>query len=101
MILRQAIATRQPIPKKIAEAPELRPGLELYYMAFFELASTRTGFGDGPIPWTAVAEYARVYEFDTDQLEQLAYYVARMDDVFVRHVRAKQAGKNPPPPRGK
>jgi len=47
-----------------------------------DLTSCRTGMGDGPISWMAMHEYAKVYEFNDDQTEDLHYYITRMDETF-------------------
>lgn len=58
-ILDQAHRNNMPIPDKIKNAPELLPGLDLYFVAFMELSTCRTvGMGEGPIPWTAMRDYA-------------------------------------------
>lgn len=90
------------VPKKIAEAPVLRMGLELYYGAFMDLATSRSGFGDGPIPWSVINEYAKVYGFDEEQSEDLHFYLGRMDEAYMDFIRKKQPakGKTPPKPTG-
>lgn len=90
-----------PLPPKIANAPELRFGLELYFGAFLDLMTSRSGAGDGPIPWTTIAEYAKAYEFDEVQTEDLFFHLTRMDAVYLKWLRAKQpsTGKTPPPKR--
>ena len=77
---------RLPLPRKIAEAPALFQGLELYYDAFLELNSCRTtGFGLGPIPWTAMCDYAEAFELDEEQKDDLFYYVRAMDVAYLEH----------------
>lgn len=79
------------IPQKIADAPTLRLGLELYYAAFFDLLGCRSGgFGDGPILFSAIMDYARAAEFDSDQAEDLVYYISQLDGVYMEHLRKKQ-----------
>lgn len=57
-IIRQAFRTRQPIPDEIQNAPELRLGLDFYYMAWQDLSGDRAvGMGPGPIPWSSVESY--------------------------------------------
>lgn len=56
-----------------------------------DLNSCRSGMGDGPILWTAVREYARVYEFDEEQTEDLHYYITHMDEAFREWKQAKNA----------
>lgn len=64
----------------------MQPGLALYYEAFFDLTTCRgMGFGSvGPIPWTAIVEYARFYRFDEEQTDALLFYVRRLDDVVIK-----------------
>lgn len=90
-IIKACMREGHPLPQKIANAPELRLGLELYFGAFLDLCNSRSGMGDGPIPWTIVAEYARAYGFDEVQSEDLHYYVTAMDGVYMKWVRSKNA----------
>ena len=87
------------LPPKIANAPELRFGLELYFGAFLDLMSSRSGAGDGPIPWTTIAEYAKAYEFDEVQTEDLFYHIAQLDAVYLKWLRHRPPPnpKTPPP----
>lgn len=85
-----------PLPQKIANAPELRIGLELYFGAFLDLCNSRSGMGDGPIPWTVVAEYSKANDFDPVQREDLHFYISKMDTVYMKWVRAKQKSSQPP-----
>jgi hypothetical protein len=79
-----------PLPKRIANAPQLAQGLELYYEAFWELSSARAvGFGVGPIPWGVVDSYATRYAFDDEQREDLTYYVRAMDNAYIKHHQPK------------
>ena len=90
-ILEQCRRERLPLPKSIENAPELHLGLELYYGAFMDLSSCRTGLGDGPISWQSVHEYALIYKFSEDQMEDLQYYITKMDDAF-RNWRKEKDG---------
>lgn len=89
LILKQVFGSKAPIPKKIAEAPSLEMGLELYYAAFFDLIGCRSGMGDGPISWEAMAEYAKVYGFSDEQREDLFTYIGVMDAAYLKHARTK------------
>lgn len=82
------------MPKRIAEAPELRIGLELYYSAFMDLCTSRQGFGDGPISWSTVNEYAKAYGLDDEQSEYLQFYISRMDIAYMQHVNKKTESSN-------
>lgn len=64
-------------------------GLELYYGAFLDLCTCRSGFGDGPISWQATQEYALVNQFDSEQLEDLHYFIQKMDEAFLQWRRNK------------
>jgi len=95
-IAKQAMRSGQPLPERIANAPELKPGLSLYLQAFFDLDAERThALTLTPIPWTSIKAYAEAYEFDDEQTEDLLYHVRRMDDANLQILAKKQpkAGK--------
>jgi len=57
-------------------------GFDFYFDAFSELSTTRPiGLGLGPIPFTAIAEYSRLYELP--DFDDFAYVIRRMDRVFL------------------
>lgn len=61
---------------------------EFYIDAFRELSTCRpSSQGLGPIPFTAIVEYARV--FDVDDFEEFLYLVRLMDDVVLDNVNSK------------
>ena len=70
-------------------------GLELYYKAFFDLSSCRTGLhgSEGPILWTALDRWAEKYELDEEQWEDLVYYIGQMDEVKLRRRRGNANGR--------
>lgn len=91
-IAKQAIRAGQPIPERIANAPELREHLFLFLQAFFDLDSERVHvFSPTAIPWRSMAEYAEVFNFDSEQREDLFYFIRAMD---VQHLKrlAKKSG---------
>lgn len=47
--------------------------------------------GIGPIPFTAIAEYFRIYELD--DFDEFAYIIRRMDSVFLELNAADKADK--------
>jgi hypothetical protein len=57
---------RRPIPPQIANAPRLRPGLELF-------------------PWSAIEAWADRHELPDDLREELHFVLRKMDKVFVDH----------------
>jgi hypothetical protein len=85
-----------PLPKAIADAPELELGLELFYLAFMDLTTCRSmGFGEGPIPWTAVRDYCDDMELVGDQRDDMFAHIRMMDTVYLNH-RASKAKKEAP-----
>jgi hypothetical protein len=77
-------------PKFLRDRPVLLPGLELYYAAFMDLSTTRSiGFGIGPIPITAIYEYADREDFEPDTRQALFEHVRAMDTAFLRYHREK------------
>lgn len=90
-IIKQCMRARKPFPKAIQEAPHLAFGLELYWDAFWDLSTCRaTGFGVGPIPWSAMRDYAVTFELDEEQQEDLYYLVRVMDNTFLDHHSEKK-----------
>ncbi|MCP4897720.1 MAG: hypothetical protein GY906_12170 [bacterium] len=90
-IIKQCLRSRKPFPEKIANAPALALGLDLYWDAFQDLNTCRTsGFGAGPIPWSVILDYSRKYEFDEEQEEDLFYFIRVMDNEFLEHHSKKE-----------
>lgn len=77
----------QPMPERIANAPELKLGLQLYLQAFLDLDSER---GDGAIPWSSIANYAKTFDFDEEQTTDLFYFTRKLDTLILTR-RAKLA----------
>ncbi len=75
------------------QEPELGP-LDFYLDAFRELSSCRPGgMGLQAIPFTAIAEYSRIYELG--DFEDFATVMRLMDNVFIKLYSAQdQRGKN-------
>lgn len=67
-LLRDAYKSRMPVPDKFKNAPDLLPGVELYFTGYLELAS----FAGLPrarrqIVWADVRAYALDHGFDEEQ----------------------------------
>lgn len=93
-IVQQAIRAKAPIPERILNAPALLPGLEFYYTAFLELSTCRSaGFGVGPIPWTAVNDYATRLGLTDDEFEGFSVVLKRLDAAYVSHETERQSKK--------
>lgn len=84
-LMQQARRQGTPLPERVANAPELWPGLELFLQAFMELTSCRgLGYGAiGPIPWIALQTYCDVHDLRGEQREDLFYFVQRMDKSYM------------------
>jgi len=89
-IARQAMRFGQPIPDRIANAPELRIGLQLFLQGFFDLDSERTHVnGPAPIPWTSIKAYCVANELDEEQTDDMFYFVKAMDGRHLERLAAK------------
>lgn len=86
-IAKQAARAGQPLPDRIANAPELKFGLGFYLQAFFDLDAERSqGWGTGRIPWVAVVAYGTYYECDEEQLECLLHFIRAMDSAHLKRL---------------
>lgn len=84
-----------PLPDRIASAPILLPGLEMYLTAFNRLSTCRQiGMGVGPIPWTAIGVYADQEELDEEHRSDLYYFVERLDCEFLSWSAKKSEKKD-------
>ena len=93
-IVKQCMRDRLPLPDAIANAPTLQLGLDLYFDAFWDLSSCRmSGFTLGPIPWSAIFDYALAYAYDEDQRENLVHYIRVMDNAYRDFYATKTGGK--------
>lgn len=87
-IILQAVRSGQPIPKELADRPELLKGLELYFFAFFDLITEKpdTGYGAGKIPWTAKYRYGYEYlELVENDLEDFFYVMNKLENTYEDH----------------
>lgn len=85
----------QPLPDKIANAPELYQGLQLFLQAFFDLDSERShGMGITMIPWSAIHFYGNANEFSEEQKEDLVYFIRKMDVAHTNKLSEKRKHAN-------
>ncbi len=90
-IVKDSLQWGGPIPDPVKEQPDLEPGLEIFFEAFWSLSTTRSlGMSSGPIPWTACQSYAEVCHFDEEQADDLWFFVSSMDAVFLKHLADKR-----------
>jgi hypothetical protein len=74
-----------PLPNKIANAPQLTLGLDLYMQAFTDLTSCRAGTynSEGPIPWNAIYHWACVRDLTEEQFSDTCFMIGEMDEVYL------------------
>lgn len=79
-----AIAKRKPLPDWYEDEPPLFPGDEFYLQSFWDLSTCRAiGMSPGPIPWTAIVEYARYKQLDSGMLGPFVDIMRRLDAVYL------------------
>lgn len=88
-VLSQAYRRGDPPPDAMANAPELRDDLVIFWRAYDELSTCRGYAGMSgvptPIPWTAIDRYAIRHGIHTDLFDDLVEIVRAMDDAFRTH----------------
>lgn len=91
-IIKQCMREGLPLPKRIQNAPQLLPGLDLYMRAFYDLDTTRqVGFELGPISWLAIQEYARELELEGEGKEDLHHFIRVLDNEFLMYHKRKSS----------
>lgn len=94
-MVKQAMRNGQPIPNRIANAPELQPGLEIYLQAFIELDSERSHVnGVVAIPTLKIIEYAKAFDFNQEQKEDLLYLIRAVDSAHCKKLISEFKAKN-------
>lgn len=90
-IIEQCVRQKLPLPDKIANAPEIAFGLDVFYIAFMDLTSCRgTGYGtEGPISWLSINSYADAKEFEEEQREDMFYFVQKLDMCYLDYKTRK------------
>lgn len=90
-IIQQSLKAGRALPSRIANAPHLLPGLDLYYTAFLQLGTCRSvGMGLGPIPWTALNDYALRHGIDDEEFDIFVTLVRRLDAAFLGYQDEKR-----------
>jgi hypothetical protein len=86
--IESGIKKGRPPPDWYINAPELVEGDEIYLSAFWDLSTTRI-MGDviGPIPWTAINQYADVQEFDRQLKLHFIQVIRQMDCEYLEWQR--------------
>lgn len=78
-----------------AQQPELLPASVFVWAAFASLHTCRIVDG-GPIPWTALHEYAVAYRLSLAEMEDLEHLIRALDDKYLdfQDKKRKQAHKH-------
>jgi hypothetical protein len=84
-------ATKERLPDRIANAPEVQLGLDLFWNGFANLTSCRGSAynSEGPIPWVAMRDYCEDYDIRGEQRMDFYHLIAEMDKVFLDHKAKK------------
>lgn len=78
------------MPERIANAPELEIGLELFLQAFFDLDTERShGLTLTAIPFTSILRYADLYELGEEETHDLLFFIRRMDNAHLARLEKK------------
>lgn len=81
--------------KGLLQSKDIAPNVEpfgFYVEAFNELSSCRpSGFGVGPIPFTAIVEYAKIY--DVGDFHEFLDIIRTMDAKFME-IESKKSKSN-------
>lgn len=73
-----------PVPDSIKNKPQVPVGLEFVWRAFWELSTDRDlGMAEGPIPWTAMNDYAYRYGLMGDDFDYFVLLLKAMDSVYI------------------
>lgn len=90
-IAKQAMRSGAEMPERIANAPELKMGLQLYLNAFFDLDLERSHhLGITAISWSSIVNYSIACELDEDQREDLFYVIRKMDSAHLERLSKKK-----------
>ena len=80
-----------PLPERIANAPALGLGLEIFYIGFHDLSSSRSvGMDIGPISWQTINDYCRSLDLPEEQALAMHFHVGKMDAAFLEYRRKKK-----------
>ena len=85
------------MPERIANAPELYLGLELFYVGFLDLTTSRplVGFGaEAPVDWFRINRYCKEQGIEGEQREDFFYHIQHLDSAYL-DFKAKKAEKKP------
>lgn len=87
-IAKQAVRAGEPIPERIANAPQIPFGSMFYLQAFFDLDGERAqGYmSQGRIPWSAIVGYGEYHDLTPEEIDILLHYVRALDNENLRWI---------------
>lgn len=95
-IREQMRVNKMPAPKWIEEKPELLPGLEFYWKAFWELSTCRqVTTAEGPIPWDAMYFWAEKHDINDEEFDRFVTVLKNVDNDYLKY-RQKKTGLGKP-----
>jgi hypothetical protein len=94
-LIQQSIRQRRPVPDVIANAPELLPGLQLYWTAWMNLMTCRRA-PSALISWADIQHWADIHDLDSLQTADLHFHIRSMDLAFLTWKSDKDRRDNPP-----
>lgn len=80
-IIEQCMREGLPLPDRIANAPILLDGLDLYYSGYRDLMYDRPM--DGSISWSTIHRYSVDLELGEEQREAMHYHIREMDNAYL------------------
>lgn len=84
-MIETAVRQNRPLPPRIANAPELFLGLQLYFIGFLDITDERElGWAEGPIPWRAIHEYCMSHDIVGEQREDFFYHIKQLDHAYLK-----------------
>jgi hypothetical protein len=85
IIMQQALRLNAPLPDKIANMPDLNLGLDFYMEVYLDLCSDKdVGFGEGPIPWSSMDNYAKRYDIVGYEFERMVMILRSADGEILK-----------------
>lgn len=87
------------VPAALRDRPELFPGLIQVWRAFEELSSTRqigAMGGRGPIPWTAINDWAKRHQVPDDEFDEFLSFVRAADNAWLVEMAAMDEANRAP-----
>lgn len=83
--MQQALRLNAPLPDKMANIPDLNLGLDFYLEVYLDLCSDKDiGFGEGPIPWSSMDNWAKRYNIVGYEFERMVSVLRYADNEILK-----------------